>query len=142
MAYYDHGYGCPSVRPRVVGPFDVLFKYASGPTPCGCPVAHPSSRSRDGNSSNMRARPHYSQITIRMRKRLRKPMTMTWTCHRKRVAESVKRPRLRRGIGVARTRRWVCNRATAGSWTRGALEQYVAGSDTRGRTEGHPYPWS
>lgn len=27
-------------------------------------------------------------------------MTMTWICHRKRVAESVKRPRLRRGIGV------------------------------------------
>ena len=27
-------------------------------------------------------------------------------------------------------------------WTRGVLEQYVAGSDTRGRTEGHPYPWS
>ena len=27
-------------------------------------------------------------------------------------------------------------------WTRGVLEQYVAGSDTRGRTEGHPYPRS
>jgi len=27
-------------------------------------------------------------------------------------------------------------------WTRGVLEQYVAGSDTRGRTEGRPYPWS
>ena len=27
-------------------------------------------------------------------------MTMTWIGHRKRVAESVKRPRLRRGIGV------------------------------------------
>jgi hypothetical protein len=32
-----------------VGPFDVLFKYASGPTPCGCPVARPSRLSaRDG----------------------------------------------------------------------------------------------
>jgi hypothetical protein len=27
-------------------------------------------------------------------------------------------------------------------WTRGVLEQYVEGSDTRGRTEEHPYPWS
>ena len=27
-------------------------------------------------------------------------------------------------------------------WIRGVLEQYVAGSDTRGRQEGRPYPWS
>jgi hypothetical protein len=27
-------------------------------------------------------------------------------------------------------------------WTRGALEQYVAGSDTRGRPEGRSYPRS
>jgi hypothetical protein len=33
-----------------VGPCGVLFKYASDPTPCGCTVAHPSPRSRDGNS--------------------------------------------------------------------------------------------
>ncbi len=29
-----------------------------------------------------------------------------------------------------------------GGWTRGVLELYVAGSDTRGRREGRPYPWS
>jgi hypothetical protein len=27
-------------------------------------------------------------------------------------------------------------------WSRGVLEQYVAGSDTRGRQEGRPYPRS
>jgi len=27
-------------------------------------------------------------------------------------------------------------------WIRGVLEQYVAGSDTRGRPEGQTYPWS
>jgi len=27
-------------------------------------------------------------------------------------------------------------------WSRGVLEQYVAGSDTRGHPEGLPYPWS
>jgi hypothetical protein len=27
-------------------------------------------------------------------------------------------------------------------WTRGVLELYVAGSDTRGRPEGRPYPRS
>ena len=32
--------------------------------------------------------------------------------------------------------------ATAGDWIRGVLEQYVAGSDTRGRPEGRSYPWS
>jgi len=36
----------------------------------------------------------------------------------------------------------VCHRATAGDWIRGVLEQYVAGSDTRGRPEGRSYPWS
>ena len=36
-------------------------------------------------------------------------------------------------IGVARPWRRVCHRATAGDWIRGVLEQYVAGSDTRGR---------
>ncbi|NOQ43621.1 MAG: M28 family peptidase, partial [Dehalococcoidia bacterium] len=35
-----------------------------------------------------------------MRKRLRKSMTMTWICHRKRALEAVRRPRLWRGIGV------------------------------------------
>jgi len=39
-------------------------------------------------------------------------------------------------IGVARPWRWLCHRATAGDWIRGVLEQYVAGSDTRGRPEG------
>jgi hypothetical protein len=29
-----------------------------------------------------------------------------------------------------------------GGWTRGVLEQYVAGSDTRGRPEGRAYPRS
>ena len=40
------------VLPGVLGCriFDVPFRYASGPTPCGCPVASPSLRSRDGNS--------------------------------------------------------------------------------------------
>jgi len=37
-----------------VGPCDVPFRYASKPTPCGCQVARPSSRSRDSNSSNIR----------------------------------------------------------------------------------------
>ena len=45
-------------------------------------------------------------------------------------------------IGVARPRRRVCHRATAGDWIRGVLEQYVTGSDTRGRPEGRPYPRS
>jgi len=27
-------------------------------------------------------------------------------------------------------------------WFRGVPERYVAGSDTRGRQEGRPYPWS
>ncbi|MGD8315634.1 MAG: hypothetical protein PVI17_12865, partial [Syntrophobacterales bacterium] len=40
----------------------------------------------------------------------------------------------------ARPWRRVCHRATAGGWIRGVLEQYVAGSDTRGRPEGHSYP--
>ena len=31
-------------------PCDVLFKYALGPTPCGCPVARSSLRSRDAVS--------------------------------------------------------------------------------------------
>ena len=44
--------------------------------------------------------------------------------------------------GVARPRRRVCHRATAGDWIRGVLEQYVAGADTRGRPEGRPYPRS
>ncbi|MEE8315533.1 MAG: hypothetical protein V3R70_03175 [Syntrophobacteria bacterium] len=47
------------LRPRIwpssrassgVEPCDVPFWYASGPTHCGFPVAHPSSRSRDCNS--------------------------------------------------------------------------------------------
>ncbi len=32
--------------------------------------------------------------------------------------------------------------ATAGSWMRGVLEQYVAGSNSRGRLEGRSYPRS
>ncbi len=27
----------------------LMFKYASGPRPCGCPVAHPSARARNAN---------------------------------------------------------------------------------------------
>ena len=45
-------------------------------------------------------------------------------------------------IGVARSWRRACHRAIAGDWIRGVLEQYVAGSDTRGRPEGCPYPRS
>ena len=43
--------------PRLT-PCSVLFKYASDPRPCGCPVASPSSRSRYTNSWNMRASQH------------------------------------------------------------------------------------
>jgi hypothetical protein len=32
--------------------------------------------------------------------------------------------------------------AASRDWIRGVLEQYVAGSDARGRPEGHPYPRS
>jgi len=45
-------------------------------------------------------------------------------------------------IGVARQWRWACHRAIAGAWTRGVLEQYVAGFETRGCPEGRPYPRS
>jgi len=45
-------------------------------------------------------------------------------------------------IAVARPQRWACHLATAGCWIRGILEQYVAGSDARGRQEGRPDPWS
>ncbi|MEE8316209.1 MAG: hypothetical protein V3R70_06625 [Syntrophobacteria bacterium] len=47
------------LRPRIwpsfrassgVGSCDVPFRYASEPTPCGYPVARPSSWSRDSNS--------------------------------------------------------------------------------------------
>ena len=34
------------------------------------------------------------------------------------------------------------NPAVPRDWIRGVLEQYVAGSDTRGRPEGRPYPRS
>ena len=53
------------LRPRIwpsfpassgVDPCDVPFRYASEPTPCGCPVARPSSWPRDSNSWNIRAR--------------------------------------------------------------------------------------
>ena len=43
---------------------------------------------------------------------------------------------------VARPCRRPCHRATAGGWTRGVPVRYVAGTDTRGRQEGRPYPWS
>jgi hypothetical protein len=36
-------------------PCDVLHKYASSPSPCGCPAARPSPRSRSGVSWIMRA---------------------------------------------------------------------------------------
>jgi hypothetical protein len=32
--------------------------------------------------------------------------------------------------------------AASRNWSRGVPERYVAGSDTRGRQEGRPYPWS
>ncbi|MDH3950262.1 MAG: hypothetical protein OEV11_04430 [Deltaproteobacteria bacterium] len=35
---------------RTGSPCDVPLRYASEPTPCGCPVARPCSRSRDSNS--------------------------------------------------------------------------------------------
>ncbi|MDH3555139.1 MAG: hypothetical protein WBF55_18525 [Syntrophobacteria bacterium] len=40
------------VLPGVLGPHTLrrTFKYASGPSPCDCPVAHPSPRPRYGNS--------------------------------------------------------------------------------------------
>jgi len=37
-------------------PCDLLNKHASGPSPCGCPVAWPSPRSRSGVSCMSRAR--------------------------------------------------------------------------------------
>ena len=45
------------VLPGVLGPRTLrrTVKYASGPSPCDDPVALPSLRSRDNNSSNMRA---------------------------------------------------------------------------------------
>jgi len=52
------------LRPRIwpfflassgVGPCDVPFRYVSEPTPCGCPVAHPSS-SRSLRSAQSRKR--------------------------------------------------------------------------------------
>ena len=58
----------PRIRPSflassIVGPCDVPLRYASGPTPCGYQVARPSSRSRDSNSSNIRAS-HNSKTPI------------------------------------------------------------------------------
>ncbi|MGW8223937.1 MAG: hypothetical protein ACWGP1_17445, partial [Syntrophobacteria bacterium] len=45
-----------------------------------------------------------------------------------------------------RPRRWACHLATRPAvprdWCRGVPERYVAGTDTRGRQEGRPYPWS
>ena len=43
-------------RLRTSSPCDVLKKYASGPSPCVCPVARPSPRSRYGVSCIMRVR--------------------------------------------------------------------------------------
>jgi len=48
--------GCSFCRLRTSSRWDVLKKYASGPSPCGCPVARPSPRSRCGVSCMMRAR--------------------------------------------------------------------------------------
>jgi PAS domain S-box-containing protein len=48
--------GCSFDRFRTSSPGDVLMKYASGPSPCGFPVARPSPRSRYGVSCIMRAR--------------------------------------------------------------------------------------
>ena len=45
-------------------------------------------------------------------------------------------------IDVARPWRRVCHRAIAGGWIRGVLEEYVAGSSTRGRPEGRSDPRS
>ena len=56
MAVLPGVLGCSFGRLRTSSPCDVPFRYASGPTPCGCPVARPSSRSRDSNSWNIRAR--------------------------------------------------------------------------------------
>ncbi len=54
----------PSLRASSgVGPCHVLFKYASDPTPCGFPVVQPSTRSRDNNSSNIRANPDIAPPT-------------------------------------------------------------------------------
>ena len=48
---------------RTSSPCEVPNKYASGPSPCSCPVARPSPGSRDGVSCIMRAKPHYGQHT-------------------------------------------------------------------------------
>ena len=48
--------GCSFDRLRTSSPCDVRKKYASGPSPCGDPVARPSPRSRDGVSRIMRVR--------------------------------------------------------------------------------------
>jgi hypothetical protein len=50
MAVLPGVLGCSFDRLRTGSPCDVLFKYASDPTPCGCPVAQPSPPPRDGNS--------------------------------------------------------------------------------------------
>jgi hypothetical protein len=42
--------GCSFDRLRTGSPCDVPFRYASDPTPCGCPVGQPSLRSHDTNS--------------------------------------------------------------------------------------------
>ena len=48
--------GCSFGRLRTSSRCDALKKYASGPSPCGCPVARPSPRSRYGVSCRTRAR--------------------------------------------------------------------------------------
>jgi len=50
MAVLPGVLGCSFDRLRTSSPCDVPFRYASEPTPCGCQVARPSSRSRDSNS--------------------------------------------------------------------------------------------
>jgi hypothetical protein len=48
--------GCSFDRLRTSSPCDVPLRYASEPTPCGYQMARLSARSRDTNSSNIRAK--------------------------------------------------------------------------------------
>jgi hypothetical protein len=55
MAVLPGVLGCSFDRLRTGSPCDVPFRYASGPIPCGCPVARPSS-SRSLRSAQSRKR--------------------------------------------------------------------------------------
>ena len=56
VAVLPGGLGTSFDRLRTSSLYDVLIKYASGPNPCGCPLAQPSPRSRCGVSCIMRVK--------------------------------------------------------------------------------------